>query len=71
VANTGDRLVEQLKAQLDHWNDEVGKLEAKAREAGAEDRAGIDARLRTLRGHREQTKYQLGLLQAGSEATRL
>jgi hypothetical protein len=69
VANISDGRVEHLQAQLDHWNEEVGRWEAKAREAGAEDRAEIDAKLRTLRGHREQARYQLSLLQeAGKSA---
>ena len=61
-----DEYVEKLKAQLDLWNAEIGKWEAKAREAQAGSRAEFDARLQALREHREQALYQMTLLQSAA-----
>jgi len=58
-----DEYVENLKVQLDHWNAEMAKWEAKALEAQAEGRAEFDKRLQALR---EQAMYQMNLLQSAA-----
>lgn len=61
-----DEYVEKMKAQLDHWNAEMAKWEAKAREAQAGARAEYERQLKTLREQREQAAYQLNLLQSAA-----
>ena len=61
-----DEYVEKMKAQLDHWNAEMAKWEAKAREAQAGARAEYERHLKALREQREQAAYQLNLLQSAA-----
>ncbi len=61
-----DEYVEKMKAQLDHWNADMAKWEAKAREAQAGARAEYERQLKALRDQREQAAYQLKLLQAAA-----
>jgi len=61
-----DEYVEKLKAQLDEWNAEVSKWEAKTASAQAEMKAETAKRLEELRGRRDEAMYQLRLLQNAS-----
>jgi hypothetical protein len=61
-----DEYVGKMKAQLDHWNAEMAKWEAKAGEAQAGARAEYERHLKTLRDQREQAAYQLNLLQSAA-----
>lgn len=64
--STRDEYVEKMKQQLDHWNAEIAKWEAKAGETQASARAEYDRHLETLRQHREQAMYQMKLMQAAA-----
>ena len=61
-----DEYVEKMKAQLDHWNAEMGKWEAKARGAQAGVRADYERQLKALREQREHAAYHLILLQSAA-----
>jgi hypothetical protein len=61
-----DDYVDTLKAQLDQWNADIAKWEAKSHEAQAEARTEYDKRLEALRQQREQAMYQMRLLQAAA-----
>jgi hypothetical protein len=61
-----DEYVEKLKAQLDRWNADIGKWEAKMQSAQAEARAGYEAQLASIRQHRDQVAYQMKLMQAAA-----
>jgi hypothetical protein len=61
-----DEYVARLKAQLDRWNADMAKWEAKAREARAGASAAYERQLAALRGHRDQALYQLALLQSAA-----
>ena len=58
--------VEKMKAQLDQWNAEIGKWEARARETQAEAKTDLDKRIETVRQQREQAMYQMKLLQGAA-----
>ena len=61
-----DEYVEKMKVQLDQWNGEIAKWEAKAGAAQAEARAEFDKRLEAVRQQREQALYQLRLMQSAA-----
>ena len=61
-----DEYVETLKTQLDQWSAEIAKWEAKAKDVEAEARAEYDRRLAAVREQREQSLYQLRLLQSAA-----
>jgi len=61
-----DEYVEKMKTQLDQWNADIAKWEAKSHEAQAEARAEYDKRLEALKQQREQAMYQMKLLQAAA-----
>ena len=61
-----DEYVEKMKAQLDQWNGEIAKWEAKAGEAQAEARAEFDKRLEAVRQQREQALAQLRQMQSAA-----
>jgi len=61
-----DEYVEKMKAQLDQWNGEIAKWEAKASEAQAEARVEFDKRLEAVRQQREQALYQMRLMQSAA-----
>jgi hypothetical protein len=64
--STRDEYVEKMKAQLDQWNADIARWEAKAHEAQAGARAEYDRRLDALRQQRDQAMYQMNLLQAAA-----
>jgi hypothetical protein len=61
-----DEYVEKLKGQLDQWNAEVAKWEAKAQKAQAGARAEYDKHLNDLRRQRDQALEQMKRVQAAS-----
>ena len=61
-----DEYVEKMKAQLDQWNGEIAKWEARANEAQAGARAEFDKRLEAVRQQREQALVQLRLMQSAA-----
>jgi len=61
-----DEYVKKMKAQIDGWNADIERWEAKAREAQAGARAEYDRQLQGLRQHRDQAMYQLTLLQGAA-----
>ena len=61
-----DEYVEKLKGQLDQWNTEVAKWEAKAQNAQAGARAEYDKHLNELRRRRDQALEQMKRLQAAT-----
>jgi hypothetical protein len=61
-----DDYVDTLKAQLDQWNADIAKWEARSHEVQAGARTEFDARMEALRQQREQALYQLRLLQSAA-----
>jgi lipid II:glycine glycyltransferase (peptidoglycan interpeptide bridge formation enzyme) len=61
-----DEYVQKLKSQLDQWNAEAAKWEAKAREAQAHMKAEYDKQLATVNSRRDEALYQMKLLQGAS-----
>jgi len=64
--NKRDLYVEKLKAQLDEWNAEVTKWEAKTRGAQADMRIEYEKQLETFRGRRDKGLEQMKKVQAAS-----
>ena len=61
-----DEYIQKMKAELDRWNEQIGKWEARAAEAQAGARGEYDRQLQTLRQHRDQALYQLNLLHSAA-----
>jgi hypothetical protein len=61
-----DAYVQKMKEQLDHWNAEAAKWEAKAKEAQASMKAEYEKQLNMLNSRRDEAMYQLKLLQGAS-----
>ena len=61
-----DQYVEKLKAQLDGWNAEVTKWEAKSRSAQADMRIEYEKQLESFRQRRNQALEQMHKVQAAS-----
>lgn len=61
-----DEYVQKLKNQLDQWNAESKKWEAKAKEAQASMKGEYEKQLNTLHSRRDEAMYQLKLLQGAS-----
>ncbi|HVS27083.1 MAG TPA: hypothetical protein VHE58_07285, partial [Burkholderiales bacterium] len=59
-----DEYVEKLKAQLDEWNTEVAKWEAKAKAAQADVRTGYEKQLEVIRRQRSQAMERMRQVQA-------
>lgn len=58
-----DAYVEKLKAQLDQWNAEIARMEAKAHQAGADMRIKYQEQIRRLRQGQEEIRENLGKMQ--------
>ena len=58
-----EEYVERLKSQLDQWNAEVAKWEAKTRDAQADMRADYEKRLEEFRQQRDQAMEQMRQMQ--------
>jgi hypothetical protein len=63
---TRDEYVEKLKSQLDHWNAEMTKWEAQAKEKQASLRAEYDKQLAAFRQKRDQALGELRKVQGAS-----
>ena len=61
-----DEYVAKLKAQLDEWNAEVRKWEAKAKAAQADVRIEYEKQLEAFRRQRDQALEQMRQLQAAA-----
>lgn len=61
-----DEYVQKLKQQLDEWNGEAAKWEAKTREAQATMKAEAEKQLAALNSRRDEALYQMKLLQNAS-----
>jgi lipid II:glycine glycyltransferase (peptidoglycan interpeptide bridge formation enzyme) len=61
-----DEYVQKLKDQLDQWNAESKKWEAKAQQAQASMKAEYQKQLSQLHSRRDEAMYQLKLLQGAS-----
>jgi hypothetical protein len=61
-----DEYIAKLKAQLDEWNAEVGKWEAKAKGAQADARVEYEKQLEALRRQRDQAMEQMLQVQAAA-----
>ncbi len=63
---TRDEYVEKMKAQLDTWNAELAKWEAKAKSAQQEMKPQIDKQVELIQQHRDNALYQMKLMQAAA-----
>ncbi len=61
-----DEYVQKLKDQLDQWNAESKKWEAKAHEAQSSVKAEYEKQLNMLNSRRDEAMVQLKLLQGAS-----
>lgn len=61
-----DEYVQKLKSQLDQWNAEAAKWEAKAKDAQATMKQEYEKQLGMLDSRRDEALYQLRLLQGAS-----
>ena len=61
-----DEYVQKLKAQLDQWNAEVAKWEARAKTAQDSMKTGYEQQLTLYRSRRDEGVAQLQRLQAAS-----
>jgi hypothetical protein len=61
-----DEYVGQLKAQLDQWNTEIAKWEARTKEVEAGARAEYEKRLVAVREQRDKSLEQLRQLQSAA-----
>ena len=64
---TRDEYVQKLKSQLDEWNAELARWEAKSAEVQAEARAEYEKQLEGFRKQRDQGMEQMRQLQAAAE----
>jgi hypothetical protein len=55
-----------MKTHLDQWNQEIAKLEAKARVAKTDLRIDYEMHLESLRKQRDEAREKLGVLQAAA-----
>ena len=61
-----DEYVQKLKTQLDQWNAEAAKWEAKAKGTQAHMKAEYDRQLANVHSRRDEALYQMKLLQNAS-----
>jgi hypothetical protein len=61
-----DEYVQKLKSQLDEWNAEARKWEAKAKEAQSHMKAGYEKQLTALNARRDEALEQMKRLQGAS-----
>ena len=56
----------KLEARLDQWRADIDKLQAKAREAGADARLEYDKQINNLRDQQDKARKKLGELDEAS-----
>ena len=61
-----DAYVQKMKEQLDQWNAEAAKWEARAKEAQASMKSEYEKQLNMLHSRRDEAMYQLKLMQGAS-----
>ncbi len=61
-----DEYVKQLKSQLDQWNTEAAKWEAKAKQAQADAKAEYETQLQQFRARRDEAAAQLKKVQGAT-----
>ena len=61
-----DEYVQKLKSQIDEWNAEAAKWEAKAKLAQDEMKVEYQKQLEAFRARREEALYQMKLMQNAS-----
>ncbi len=61
-----DEYVQKLKSQIDEWNAEAAKWEAKAQAAQDEMKSEYERQLQSFRSRRDEALYQMKLLQNAS-----
>lgn len=61
--------IEKLKAQMDQWDAEIDKLEAKAREAQADQRVRHEEAVQDMRQRRDEAQKMLKRVQEASAAS--
>ena len=61
-----DEYVKKLKTQLDQWNAEAAKWEAKAKDAQATMKQEAEKQLNSLNSRRDEALLQMKLLQGAS-----
>ncbi|HEY3378760.1 MAG TPA: hypothetical protein VGL77_14830 [Armatimonadota bacterium] len=64
--DTREAFVAKLKAQLDEWNADIDKMEARARQAQADKQIAYNEHLVTLKQHRDTAQQQLAQVQQSS-----
>ena len=67
MTTTRNEYVEQLKQNLDHWNADFAKWEAKAKVARTDMRIEYEMQLEVLRKHRNDATVKLKELQASGK----
>ncbi len=63
-----DAYIEKLKAKLDEWNAQIGKMEAKMREQRADARMKCEKELNSARSYRDEVQRRLDELRRSSES---
>lgn len=62
-----DQYLEKFKAQLDQWNADLSKLEARAREMSADARLQIEHEIQDLRQRRDEARERYKELEKAGE----
>jgi chromosome segregation ATPase len=62
-----DAYVQKLKGQLDEWNAEIDKLEARAAQATGEAKLKLEEQMTSLRRQRGEAKARLAQLQGATD----
>lgn len=63
-----DAYVQKIKAQLDHWNAEIDKLEAKSQEASADAQIEYREQIDTLKQRRQEITEKLAALKTAGDS---
>ena len=67
--DTREAFTAKLKAQVDEWNADIQKLEAKVCQMQADKQMDYNQQLDTLRQHRDQAQQHLTQVQQAAENT--
>jgi chromosome segregation ATPase len=62
-----DAYLQKLKGQLDEWNAEIDKLEARAAQATGDARLTLEEQMTSLRRQRGEAKARLAQLQGATD----